>query len=104
MWQCPIVRDDSRTPSPNTTLTAWSKIFRAYVDGERLVKRVSKILLAPPLDAAGCRRGQRVVRRGMPWIAPAHLGFDVRIAAAPETGQIARHLHRPVRRRQQFDH
>ena len=37
-------------------------------------------------------------------IAALHLGFHRRIAAAPEARQVARHLHRPVRGRQQLDH
>ena len=34
-------------------------------------------------------------------IAAVHLGLDRGVAAAPEARQIARHLHRPVRRRQE---
>jgi hypothetical protein len=37
------------------------------------------------------------------WISAAQIGSYVLIAAAPEAGQIARHLHGPVRRRQQLD-
>ena len=37
-------------------------------------------------------------------IAPAHLGAHRRVGAAPEARQVARHLHRPVRRREQLDH
>ena len=50
------------------------------------------------LGAAGRGRGERIVRPGMARIAPAHLGAHRRIGAAPEAGQVARDLHRPVRR------
>ena len=33
------------------------------------------------------------------WIAPAHLGAHGGVAAAPKSGQVARGLHRPLRRR-----
>jgi len=37
-------------------------------------------------------------------IAAAQVSTDIGIAAAPEAGQITRHLHRPPCRRQQFKH
>ncbi len=53
------------------------------------------------LGAPGRRRRDRIVRPGMLRIAAAHLGAHGGVAAAPEAGQVARRLHRPVRRRQQ---
>src|SRR5690606_7887802 len=50
-------------------------------------------------------RGQRrrwVLRPHMLGIASAHFGSHVRPRAAPEAGQIARLLDRPVRRRQKL--
>ena len=49
---------------------------------------------------AGRCRCERVVRPGMARIATFHFGFDRPIAAAPEARQVARHLHRPLCRRQ----
>src|SRR6516165_4373400 len=56
------------------------------------------------LGAARRRGGKRIVGPGMARVAALHLGFDRGVAAAPEAGEIARHLHRPMRRRQQLDH
>ena len=56
-----------------------------------------------PLCPPSRRRGERIVGPGMLRVAAAHLGAHRRVAAAPEAGQIARHLHRPVRRRQELD-
>ena len=56
------------------------------------------------LGAPRRRRGRRIVRPRMFRVAAAHLGAHRRVAAAPETGQVARRLHRPVRRREQLDH
>ena len=49
------------------------------------------------------RRGERIVRPGMLGIAAPQVGPNILIAAAPEARQIARHLNRTVRRRQQLD-
>ena len=49
------------------------------------------------------RRGKRIVGPGMLRVAAAHFRAHGGVAAAPEARQIARHLHRPVRRREEFD-
>ena len=45
---------------------------------------------------------ERIVRPDMLGIAAAHVGAHIGPGAAPEAGQVARRLDRPVRRRQQF--
>src|SRR5262245_25641608 len=50
------------------------------------------------LGAARRDGGERIVGPGMARVAALHLGFDRGVAAAPEAGEIARHLHRPMRR------
>src|SRR6266508_6179635 len=45
------------------------------------------------LGAVRGRRRERIVGPGMAGIAALHLRFDCAVAAAPEPGQIARHLH-----------
>src|ERR1700691_2790105 len=49
------------------------------------------------------RGGERIVGPGMARIAALHLGFDRRVAAAPEARQVARHLHRTMRGREELD-
>src|SRR5207344_1410393 len=56
------------------------------------------------LGAAGGCGGERIVGPGMAGIAALHFGFDRGVAATPEARQVARDLHRPVRRRQELDH
>src|SRR5258705_13312309 len=56
-----------------------------------------------PLCPPSRRRGKRIVRPGMLRVAAAHLRAHGGVAAAPEARQIARRLHRPVRRREKFD-
>src|SRR5439155_23711842 len=61
-------------------------------------------LLPRPLGASGGDGGERV---GGPWVArvaAAHFGLDGGVTAAPKTGEVARVLHRPVRRRKEPDH
>src|ERR1019366_479349 len=57
-------------------------------------------LRSPRLHPTGRRSTRRILRPGMSWIAPAQIGANRRIAAAPKPRQVARHLHRPVCRRQ----
>src|ERR1700719_5360234 len=56
-----------------------------------------------PLCPPSRRRGKRIVGPGMLWVAAAHLRAHGGVAAAPEARQIARHLHRPVRPREEVD-
>ena len=56
------------------------------------------------IQVAVYRGGERIVGPGMARVAASHLGPHGRIAAAPETRQIARDLHRPPSRRQQLHH
>src|SRR5208282_6442545 len=65
--------------------------------------RVTRCLSLSRLGTPGCGGGERIVRPGMFWIAAAHLGTHGGVAAAPESGQVAGQLHRPLRRREQFD-
>src|SRR4051812_15049220 len=54
-----------------------------------------------PLGPRRGRSSERIVRPMMARIAAFHLGLDRGVAAAPEAGQIARHLHRPLCRGQE---
>ena len=72
---------------------------------------VSEVLSASEQIVTACaawraasRSRDRIVRPRMLRVTSAHLGAHGRIAAAPESRQVARGLHRPMRRRQQFDH
>src|SRR5262249_15997344 len=60
-------------------------------------------LCLPRLGPARWRGCNRILRPRMFGVAAAQLGADGRVAAAPKSGQVARGLHRPLRRRQQFD-
>src|SRR5579863_3855924 len=60
-------------------------------------------LFAAVLRAPRRRGGNGIIRPWMLRIAPAHLGAHGSVAAAPEAGQVARDLHRPLRRRKKFD-
>src|SRR6185312_10362535 len=71
---------------------------------EKDERRVNAVLCPPRLDPARGQRAGRIFRPGMPGIAPAQIGAHGSIAAAPKTRQVARHLHRPLCRRQQFEH
>src|ERR1700683_4629038 len=66
----------------------------------RNTRKLSRLAwLCPPRRG----RGDRVVG---PWVfrvTSAHFGAHGRVAAAPESRQVARGLYRPVRRRQQVD-
>ena len=75
-----------------------------WLRGSFKFKQTPPALSAARLGASGGWRLQRIVRPRMARIATAHLGLHRGVGAAPEAGQVARHLHRPVRRRQQFDH
>src|SRR3984893_6229352 len=55
------------------------------------------------LDAPRRRRRDRILRPRVLGIKGAHLGAHGGIAAAPKTRQVARRLHRPVRRRNELD-
>src|SRR5271155_5073845 len=61
------------------------------------------LLSTPPLGPPRRWCSERIVRPGMFRIAPAHLSSHRRIAAAPKTRQVARQLHRAIRRRKQLN-
>src|SRR3974390_1699834 len=85
-------------------LNATPSAVPRYSDRDRPVKAVPTILCTARFSAP-CRWGaERIVGPGMLRITAAHLCFDILIAAAPKPWQIAWHLYRPVRRRQQLDH
>src|SRR3974390_2393666 len=85
-------------------LNATPSAVPRYSDGDRPVKAVPTNLCASRLSAP-CRWGaERIVGPGMLRITAAHLCFDSLRAAAPKPWQIACHLYRRVRRRQQLDH
>src|ERR1700730_5701340 len=55
------------------------------------------------LGAPRRRCGDRVLRPRVFGVTAAHFGTHGGIAAAPKTRQVARRLHRPVRRRNELD-
>src|SRR5262249_15942572 len=57
----------------------------------------------PRLGSSRRGGGDRIVRPGMSGIAPAHFSAHCGVAAAPESRQIARGLHRAMRRREKLD-
>src|SRR3984893_4034295 len=59
---------------------------------------------SPRFHPAGRHCACGILRPGMARIAPAQVGTHRRITAAPKTRQVARNLHRAVRRRQQLQH
>src|SRR6516164_11617016 len=61
-------------------------------------------LRAARLGAPGRRRRDRIFGPRMLRVAAAHLGAYGGVAAAPETGQVARRLHRPMRGGEKLDH
>src|SRR5258707_13746321 len=65
--------------------------------GEGVVTRAAMPSRSPRLDAPGRHRAGRILRPGMSRITPAQIGTNRRITAAPETRQVARHLHRTMR-------
>src|SRR6516225_9794953 len=71
--------------------------------GLRMGREVQTVLRRASFGARCGRRSEGVIGPWMARIAALHFGFDCRIAAAPEAGKVARHLHRPMRGRQQVE-
>src|SRR5579862_4718538 len=106
IWRMDAARcvASSMTRRPEYHLNAGSKPLRAFAVVSDTLTAADKLqLFAAALGAPCGQRSERIVGPGMPRITPAHFGFDLRVAAAPEAGQIARHLHRTLGGRQKFD-
>src|ERR1700733_722331 len=67
------------------------------------LRALSWVLAGPAPGAARRQRLERIVRPMVLGVAAAHVLAHFAIAAAPETGQIARDLYRALGRRQQLE-